>query len=158
MLLGSLLLAAPALAQNRHPGDQPSRPTTRGTRTNPTQRGPADWGAFRHNEAPARIAPRRYGNTNLPRPNQWRGNVQSFDSRRWQSGGWRHESHNGRFGWWWVIGPNWYFSNRPVYPYPDIYTPPAEMFGWWYWCSPYQEYYPYVTTCPVPWQRVLPRD
>ena len=61
-------------------------------------------------------------------------------------------------GWWWVIGPNWYFFDAPVYPYPDLYTPLGEPIGWWYWCDPYQDYYPYVTYCPVPWESVMPQN
>jgi hypothetical protein len=37
-------------------------------------------------------------------------------------------------------------------------VPPGEIYGWWYWCAEYQEYYPYVTYCPGGWERVLPRD
>jgi hypothetical protein len=25
----------------------------------------------------------------------------------------------------------------------------------WYWCDPYQGYYPAVPQCPVPWQQVV---
>jgi len=25
----------------------------------------------------------------------------------------------------------------------------------WYWCDPYQQYYPYVATCPAPWRQVV---
>ena len=121
-------------------------------------RGNAGWGAFHHDTAPARIAPHRFGSTNLPRPNGWRGDVHRFDVPNWQRGAWQHVVHGGRLGWWWVVGPDWYFFNAPVYPYPDIYTPYDRPFGWWYWCDPYQEYYPYVTTCPVPWESVMPRD
>jgi hypothetical protein len=27
----------------------------------------------------------------------------------WEGGQWRHEAHNGRFGWWWDVGGVWYF-------------------------------------------------
>ena len=54
------------------------------------------------------------------------------------------------------------FVNRvfyaPIYPYPDLYTPLGEPFGWWYWCDTYSEYYPYVTYCPVAWENVMPND
>ena len=69
-----------------------------------------------------------------------------------------HGAHGGRDGWWWVIGPDWYYFDQPVYPYPDLYTPLNEPIGWWYWCDPYQEYYPYVTYCPVPWESVMPKE
>jgi len=83
--------------------------------------------------------------------------VHRFDAPVWQRGAWQHVVHGGRLGWWWVVGPNWYPFNAPVYPYPGLYTPYDRPFGWWYWCDPYQEYYPYVTTCPTPWESVMPR-
>lgn len=58
----------------------------------------------------------------------WRGDIRSFerhDAHRWRSGAWRHGSHAGRFGWWWVAGGVWYFYPQPVYPYPDTYRPPT---------------------------------
>jgi hypothetical protein len=27
----------------------------------------------------------------------------------WEGGRWRHEMHNGRYGWWWDVGGAWYF-------------------------------------------------
>jgi hypothetical protein len=27
----------------------------------------------------------------------------------WEGGRWRHEAHNGRYGWWWDVGGVWYF-------------------------------------------------
>ena len=81
------------------------------------------------------------------------------DFDRWRGGGWRHERHDGRLGWWWVVGPNWYYYPRAVYPYPDPYVPPYAVAGApaWYYCPPAQTYYPYVATCPVPWQVVPAR-
>ena len=38
----------------------------------------------------------------------------------------------------------------PVYP-PVVLTPPPQVA---YYCSAYQQYYPSVPTCPVPWQPV----
>lgn len=121
-------------------------------------RGAVGWQDFHHDMAPARIAPHRFSGTNLPRPNGWRGNIRAFDLHTWQGGGWQHATHNGRLGWWWVVGPDWYYFPAPVYPYPDIYTPYNERLGWWYWCDAYQEYYPYVTYCPTPWDSVMPRE
>ncbi len=121
-------------------------------------RGPVGWGDFHHDTAPVKIAPHRFAGTNLPRPNSWRGNVRDFDLHTWQGGGWQHSSHGGRLGWWWVVGPDWYYFDAPVYPYPDLYTPYQQPLGWWYWCDPYQEYYPYVTYCPVPWESVMPQN
>ena len=78
------------------------------------------------------------------------------DFARWRSGHWFHGRHGGRPGWWWVVGPTWYYYPRPIYPFPDPFTPPFAAPGApaWYFCPPAQTYYPYVATCPVPWQVV----
>jgi len=96
---------------------------------------------------------------------EWRGgdwhdrDIHRFHERdfgRWRGGRWIHARHDGRFGWWWVVGPSWYFYPAPIYPFPDPYTPPFAAPGApaWYFCPPAQAYYPYVPTCPVPWQIV----
>jgi hypothetical protein len=37
----------------------------------------------------------------------------------WEGGRWRHEAHNGRYGWWWDVGGVWYY-------YPErMAGPPA---------------------------------
>lgn len=38
----------------------------------------------------------------------------------WEGGRWRHENHNGRYGWWWDVGGVWYYypervAGPPVY-------------------------------------------
>lgn len=60
----------------------------------------------------------------------WRGDTRQFerhDQLRWSSGAWRHGSHSGLRGWWWVIGGMWYLYPQPVYPYPDPNNPPPLM-------------------------------
>lgn len=32
----------------------------------------------------------------------------------WEGGRWRHEMHNGRYGWWWDVGGAWYFYPQQV--------------------------------------------
>jgi hypothetical protein len=32
----------------------------------------------------------------------------------WEGGRWRHEAHNGRYGWWWDVGGVWYFYPQPI--------------------------------------------
>lgn len=99
------------------------------------------------------------------REREWRGGdwrdrdihrFRDHDFDRWRGGRWIHARHGGRFGWWWVVGPSWYFYPAPVYPYPDPYIPPYAAPGApaWYFCPPAQAYYPYVASCPVPWQIV----
>lgn len=110
------------------------------------------------------------------RGREWRGDIRHFeyhDARRWQSGAWRHGSHEGRLGWWWVIGGLWYFYPQPVYPYPDPYRPPVVVVEqspppvvvqppaaspaptqYWYYCEAAKGYYPYVASCPRGWKTV----
>ena len=42
------------------------------------------------------------------------------ESARWRRGAWSHRCFGGRCGWWWFAGGQWYFYDRPVYPYPLI--------------------------------------
>lgn len=160
------LLITPLYAQRSHEESRPmgvGAPHGGGGFHAPTvfrggPRGPMGWESFHHDTAPARVSPHRLSGTNLPRANAWHGNVRDFDLATWQGGRWQNVVHGGRLGWWWVVGPDWYFFGAPVYPYPDLYTPFGEPIGWWYWCDPYSEYYPYVTWCPVPWESVMPMD
>jgi hypothetical protein len=40
------------------------------------------------------------------------------EHRYWAGGAWRHTWWHGHYGWWWNVGPSWYFYTAPVYPYP----------------------------------------
>jgi hypothetical protein len=86
--------------------------------------------------------------------------------RAWRGGAWRHDWHDGRYGWWWVLGGGWYFYPEPIYPYPT-YIPPAIVVQqpppvptglppsqFWYFCDNPRGYYPYVASCAVPWREV----
>ena len=93
----------------------------------------------------------------------WHGDIRHFHDRdfdHWRTGRWYHGHHGGRQGWWWIVGPAWYAFSSPIYPYPDYSfdtdVSPDLSSGYWYWCAPLQAYYPYVQTCPVPWQQVIP--
>ena len=99
-----------------------------------------------------------HGMFQLPSPYHWHGDRHIYGRDYWRHGSWYHGRHDGRYGWWWLVGPDWYFYNAPVYPYPDSYTPPGEAPGWWYWCEDFQEYYPYVTYCPSGWVATAPLD
>jgi hypothetical protein len=105
---------------------------------------------------------------------EFRGEIGRFheqDWNLWHSGHWEHAEHEGRRGWWWVAGGLWYLFPAPVYPYPNPYEPPAAFVptpefdppppppraNSWYFCPPRNAYYPYVSSCPVPWQRVAPQ-
>jgi hypothetical protein len=56
-------------------------------------------------------------------PPEHRYYVHDFD--RWHGGHWYNGPHEGRPGWWWVIGDSWYYYPAPVYPYPDPYALPV---------------------------------
>jgi hypothetical protein len=113
--------------------------------------------------------------------------VHGFDRHElglWRGGGWHHEMHNGRLGWWWVAGGAWYFYDRPVYPYPLVVSdvafadpvvvaapptvvvvpgapaaapPPAAQPQMWYYCDNPAGYYPYVASCNTPFRPVPAR-
>jgi len=92
-----------------------------------------------------------------------RGDIARFHERdldRWHGGRWFHGEHIGREGWWWIVDGTWYFYPAPVYPYPDPYSPPevaaqaSPAPQYWYYCTSQKEYYPYITSCPEPWQPV----
>lgn len=84
----------------------------------------------------------------------------------WHGGRWHHGHHDGRLGWWWVVGTMWYFYDYPVWPYwyerervivveqeaPPAGPPPP---AYWYWCDSPKGYYPYVAQCAVEWKPVL---
>ncbi len=83
-----------------------------------------------------------------------------YDMDRWHGGHWAHTFHEGRHGWWWIVGGTWYYYPAPVYPYPDPYVPPSvivtqptETQQYWYCANP-AGYYPYVSACYVQWQMV----
>jgi hypothetical protein len=78
----------------------------------------------------------------------WRGGG-SF--AHWRGGHWWHGNYGGRLGWWWIVGPDWYWYPYEVAAIPDPYTPTGMAPGYYYWCAPYSAYYPYVGACPVPW-------
>ncbi len=95
-----------------------------------------------------------------------RGDIRRFpqeDMNRWRGGRWFHGDHEGRNGWWWIVGDSWYLYPQPVYPYPDPYIPPAAppapqaSAQAWYYCASAQNYYPYVTSCPEGWTPVVPQ-
>ena len=87
------------------------------------------------------------------------GSMQHFNPSYWQGGHWWHGPYAGRLGWWWIVGPDWYWypaASYP-YPYPDPFTPAYMARGFWYWCDAYQQYYPYVGACPSGWRAMPPQ-
>ncbi len=100
-----------------------------------------------------------------------RGDIRHFrdggDYDAWRRGHWIHDHHAGRFGWWWVVGNDWYLYPTPVYPYPDPYIPPTVSAQppppmqaappAWFYCRSQGGYYPYVTSCPEGWMQTAPQ-
>ena len=83
----------------------------------------------------------------------WRGDygrLRGNDWGAWRGGHWRHGYHGGSLGWWWIVGPTWYYYPQPVYPYPGPWAAPAQ---YWYYCPSSRIYYPYVPLCPG-WQQL----
>jgi hypothetical protein len=106
------------------------------------------------------------------------------EMRLWRGGRWLHARHDGRLGYWWIVGGVWYFYPQPVYPYPDPYMPPvvleqqppvvvapqppvvvqqqapvvtapqAPQAQNWYYCEDSKTYYPYVNNCASGWKQV----
>jgi hypothetical protein len=113
----------------------------------------------------------------------WRGNIHHFNQRDvnyWHTGHWYHGRHGGRLGWYWVLGPSFYFYSAPVYPYPDPFIPPVVVpaptviapppvvavpppaivapspaVRYWYLCKKPYGYYPYVPACYGRWHAVV---
>jgi hypothetical protein len=94
------------------------------------------------------------------------GHFDAHERDVWRGGGWRHDWHDGRYAWWWVLGNSWYFYPEPIYPFPS-YVPPAIVVQqpppvptglppaqFWYFCDNPKGYYPYVASCSVPWRQV----
>jgi len=66
----------------------------------------------------------RYARANLPARN-FGGHV--YHGRQaWEGGRWRHEAHNGRYGWWWDVGGVWYFYPQPMEG-PPAYVSDVEI-------------------------------
>lgn len=122
----------------------------------------------------------RDGNREGFRRGHWEGReIHRFGDRDlyiWREGRWHHGRHDGRLGWWWIAAGVWYFYPRPVYPYPDPYTPPVVVINQqpaavvpppspvqiqpqqaaqlWYYCDSARGYYPYVPNCAEGWRAV----
>jgi hypothetical protein len=86
----------------------------------------------------------------------WGGDIRHFNHVVWRGGHWWHGAYGRRVGWWWIVGPNWFWYPGPIYPYPDPFTPPGATPGYWYFCDFYAQYYPYVGVCPTDWEVVQP--
>ena len=94
----------------------------------------------------------------------WHGEIDRFhehDMNRWRGGRWHNGYHEGRNGWWWIVGGVWYFYPTRLKSYPDPYQPPmvaapppTAQARYWYYCANPAGYYPYVAQCVTGWQRI----
>ena len=48
-----------------------------------------------------------------------------FYGPHWRQGYWFHGAYLNRAGWWWVVGPTWYYYPAPFYPYPPAGSVPV---------------------------------
>jgi hypothetical protein len=86
-----------------------------------------------------------------------RGGIDRSAADGWSGGLWTRGFHEGRFGWWWTVGPSRYWYAQPAYPYPAYpYGPqdtgaqdyPAQQGAgappdeYWYYCNEPKGYYP----------------
>jgi hypothetical protein len=82
-------------------------------------------------------------------------------------GGWGHGYHRGWGpGIYWggpvVLGPPWYpynyYPQQPtVVQQTPLYVQPQQQDAYyWYYCENPKGYYPYVSSCPSGWTKVLP--
>jgi len=78
-----------------------------------------------------------------------------------RGGGYGHHQGGYRNGWVGpvvaaaLVGSVLYATHNPVYAtpvYPPVVVAPPPQVA--YYCATYQQYYPSVPTCPVPWQAV----
>ncbi len=63
-------------------------------------------------------------------PGGGRRDIVTFNERErgiWIGGGWRHENHFGRFGYWWIVNGTWYYYDRP-FDGPPAYVSEVEFF------------------------------
>jgi surface antigen len=89
----------------------------------------------------------------------WDRGGPAYAPDHWRRGLWQHGRHDGRDGWWWVVGGLWHWYPTPVNPYPQpvfqsppvIVGPPGQLL---YYCGNPSGYYPQVPACLIPWQMV----
>lgn len=102
----------------------------------------------------------------------------------WHNGTWRHETFQGRLGWWYVAGGMWYFYEQPIYlngvlsfplvvaslafeaPEVPVIERPVivqqqpqwapQQTQFWYYCQTSNPpgYSPYISACPAGWVKV----
>ena len=118
--LVSILTAFALSAQAEEPSNPPSKDEQGKPAAQAAPPGPA-----RAGQAPGRGPQDRHGaRRGMPERN-FAGHV--YHGRQaWEGGRWRHETHNGRYGWWWDVGGVRYFYPRPIEG-PPAYVSDVEV-------------------------------
>jgi hypothetical protein len=84
----------------------------------------------------------------------WHGGSWSGGDGGWRGGGW-NGGDEAALGFGLGLGLlGGALATVPYYAAPNYAPAPAAPASW-YWCDPYQQYYPYVTACPTPWRQVV---
>jgi hypothetical protein len=95
-------LSAQAQEPNKPPSKDASKPAVQTPRTGPARAGQAPGRGPQDGRYARGVSERNFG-----------GRV--YHGRQaWEGGRWRHEAHNGRYGWWWDVGGVWYFYPQPM--------------------------------------------
>jgi hypothetical protein len=105
--------------------EEPTKPPAKDGQGKPAVQGARPPVPARAGQAPGR-GPQdgRYARGGLPERN-FGGRV--YHGRQvWEGGQWRHEAHNGRYGWWWDVGGVWYFYPQPMEG-PPAYVSDVEV-------------------------------
>jgi hypothetical protein len=106
--------------QHTPPAGQTARPATPGARPAMAPR----QGAGPQVRGPQGPQGQRFAHGNFP--------ARSFGGHpyhgrlAWEGGRWRHEMHNGRYGYWWDVGGVWYFYPQPMEG-PPTYVSDVEV-------------------------------
>src|ERR1700726_528586 len=103
-IVAAFALSAQAEEQNRPPPKEgQGRPAAQGVRPGPPRPGQVQGRGPQNG---------RYARGHLPERNF--GGHAYHGRLAWEGGRWRHEAHNGRYGWWWDVGGVWYFYPQPM--------------------------------------------
>ena len=115
-ILTAFALSAQAEEPNKPPSsDGQNKPAVQAARP----------GTARAGQAPGRgPQDRHYARRGLPE-RHFGGHVY-YGRQAWEGGRWRHEAHNGRYGWWWDVGGVWYFYPQPMEG-PPAYVSDVEV-------------------------------
>jgi hypothetical protein len=120
-IMAAFALSAQAEEQQHKPPPQgQGRPTTPGVRS----AAPPRAGQGQAMRGPQGPQGQRVVRGNFPARNF--GGHPYHGRLAWEGGRWRHEMHNGRYGWWWDVGGVWYFYPQQM-DGPPAYVSDVEV-------------------------------